>query len=72
MQFLLVSFDRMYILKCYHVLTNTCFNSQVSVGARMYPRDVVIHSGQHLNFTIIGDRMFTEAIFLLVVVVIIF
>ncbi|KAE8771234.1 hypothetical protein D1007_56923 [Hordeum vulgare] len=29
----------------------------VSVGARMYPRDVVIHSGQHLNFTIIGDRM---------------
>lgn len=29
----------------------------VSVGAQMYPRDVVIHSGQHLNFTIIGDRM---------------
>lgn len=29
----------------------------VSVGAQMHPRDVVIHSGQHLNFTIIGDRM---------------
>ncbi|XP_062193278.1 nuclear pore complex protein GP210 [Phragmites australis] len=29
----------------------------VSVGAQMYPRDVVLHSGQHLNFTIIGDRM---------------
>ncbi|GJN34667.1 hypothetical protein PR202_gb23351 [Eleusine coracana subsp. coracana] len=28
----------------------------VSVGAQMYPRDVVLHSGHHLNFTIIGDR----------------
>uniref|UniRef100_A0A0E0B6Q6 BIG2 domain-containing protein n=1 Tax=Oryza glumipatula TaxID=40148 RepID=A0A0E0B6Q6_9ORYZ len=29
----------------------------VSVGAQMYPRDVVLRSGQQLNFTIIGDRM---------------
>ncbi|WVZ63130.1 hypothetical protein U9M48_012789 [Paspalum notatum var. saurae] len=29
----------------------------VSVGAQMYPRDVILHSGQHLNFTIIGDSM---------------
>ncbi|KAL6838421.1 hypothetical protein ACP4OV_031666 [Aristida adscensionis] len=29
----------------------------VSVGAQMHPRDVVLHSGQHLNFSIIGDRM---------------
>ncbi|KAL6601453.1 hypothetical protein ACP70R_044673 [Stipagrostis hirtigluma subsp. patula] len=29
----------------------------VSVGAQMYPRDVILHSGQHLNFTIIGDRI---------------
>ncbi|KAK3132641.1 hypothetical protein QOZ80_6AG0525560 [Eleusine coracana subsp. coracana] len=28
----------------------------VSVGPQMYPRDVVLHSGHHLNFTIIGDR----------------
>ncbi|TVU10546.1 hypothetical protein EJB05_44087, partial [Eragrostis curvula] len=27
----------------------------VSVGAQLYPRDVVLHSGQHLNFTIVGD-----------------
>ncbi|CAL5090263.1 unnamed protein product [Urochloa decumbens] len=32
----------------------------VSVGAQMYPRDVILHSGQHLNFTIIGDRMDTR------------
>ncbi|KAF8692700.1 hypothetical protein HU200_039534 [Digitaria exilis] len=29
----------------------------VSVGAQMYPRDVILHSGQHLNFTIIGDSL---------------
>nr|CAB3452832.1 unnamed protein product [Digitaria exilis] len=29
----------------------------VSVGAQMYPRDVTLHSGQHLNFTIIGDSL---------------
>ena len=32
----------------------------------MYPRDVILHSGQHLNFTIIGDSMFNEIIFLLI------
>ncbi|RLM86258.1 hypothetical protein C2845_PM04G10100 [Panicum miliaceum] len=32
----------------------------VSVGAQMYPRDVILHSGQHLNFTIIGDSMDTR------------
>lgn len=29
----------------------------VSVGAQIYPRDVILHSGQHLNFTVIGDSM---------------
>ncbi|RCV10724.1 hypothetical protein SETIT_2G131600v2 [Setaria italica] len=32
----------------------------VSVGAQMYPRDVILHSGQHLNFTVIGDGMETR------------
>lgn len=32
----------------------------VSVGAQMHPRDVILHSGQHLNFTIIGDSMDTR------------